>query len=185
MGVGVIHPESLGSLPHLLIMLCLQGCRPLSDSTWAVERIDRASNRILALREEILAEAEAGTNGGLLPSSAAAGGDGRRGGEIAPLGALQRELMGLAGIDGEGELRRVLQKLVLGFAPDNMKASLQPHDFLIRSMGIDTQVGGASWRAKSAFVDLLAGVIEFRVRCRTPGCFLTRFCSETGLCLQQ
>ena len=116
-------------------MLCLQGCRPLSDSTWAVERIDRASNRILALREEMPAAA-AGPNG----SPSAGGSDGRRGGEIAPLGALQRELMGLAGIDGEGELRRVLQKLVLGFAPDNMKASLQPHDFLIRSMGIDTQV---------------------------------------------
>mmetsp|Transcript_38716 Transcript_38716/g.86104 ORF Transcript_38716/g.86104 Transcript_38716/m.86104 type:complete len:558 (+) Transcript_38716:89-1762(+) len=105
-------------------LMVAQGCRPLSSTTWVIERADSDTSCITGLRAAPAAAA------------AAAAGTAAGGGEVLlPLQVLQRELQGA--VSSEQELRQTLQNLVLGLAPDTMKASLEPHDFLIRAMGLD------------------------------------------------
>ncbi|GAX75694.1 hypothetical protein CEUSTIGMA_g3137.t1 [Chlamydomonas eustigma] len=106
-------------------LIVAQGCRPLSDITWTVERVDREFNTILALRRE---------------GPAGSSSDGKQvaafTGETVPLMALQMELQGV--VSSKEQLGSILNNLTLGVAPDTL--SLQPKDFLIRPMSI-TQEG--------------------------------------------
>ncbi|GLI65553.1 hypothetical protein VaNZ11_009115 [Volvox africanus] len=100
-------------------LMIAQGCRPLSSTTWTVEKVAPGSpTHVMALSSEEVV----------------------RGKTLPALEAFQIELQSVLSGMSEVELRRTVANLTVGVAPEGLKSSLEPQDFLIRALrGFDSE----------------------------------------------
>ncbi|GIL44466.1 hypothetical protein Vafri_1917 [Volvox africanus] len=100
-------------------LMIAQGCRPLSSTTWTVEKVAPGNpTHVMALSSEGVA----------------------RGKSLPALEAFQIELQSVLSGMTEVQLRRTVANLTVGVAPEGLKNSLEPQDFLIRALrGFDSE----------------------------------------------
>ncbi|GLC50443.1 hypothetical protein PLESTB_000379900 [Pleodorina starrii] len=100
-------------------LMIAQGCRPLTSTTWTVDRVAPGSpTQVAALSSEGVA----------------------RGRSLPALEAFQIELQSVLGGMSEVQLRRTVANLTVGVAPEGLKETLEPQDFLIRALrGFDSE----------------------------------------------